>query len=87
VDFRSNVELGGSASAYQPSKEVIEICEKTAQVLGLDYCGIDVLFGEDGPLICEVNSNAFFGGMESATGVNVAKAYAEYMCKKVYGEE
>ena len=87
VDFRSNVELGGRASAYQPSEEVIAVCEKTAQTLGLEYCGIDILFGEDGPLVCEVNSNAFFGGMESATGVNVAKAYAEYMYKKVYGEE
>jgi RimK family alpha-L-glutamate ligase len=86
VDFRSNVELGGKASAYQPSEEVIALCEKTAQILGLDYCGIDVLFGEDGPLICEVNSNAFFGGMEQCTGINVAKAYAEYIYNKVYGE-
>ena len=85
-DFRSNIELGGSATAYTPSQEVIEVCEKTAEVLGLDYCGIDILFGEDGPLVCEVNSNAFFGGMENATGVNVAKAYAKHMYQTVYGK-
>ena len=85
-DFRSNVELGGKASAYQPSQEVIDVCEKTANILQLDYCGIDVLFGENGPLICEVNSNAFFGGMESATGINVAKVYAQHMYQATYGK-
>ena len=85
-DFRSNIELGGSATAYTPSQEVIEVCEKTAKILGLDYCGIDILFGENGPLVCEVNSNAFFGGMENATGVNVAKAYAKHMYQTVYGK-
>ena len=53
--------------------------EKAAQVLKLDYCGVDLLYGEDGPVLCEVNSNAFFEGLEAATGVNVAKLYAEYI--------
>ncbi|MDE6667605.1 MAG: RimK family alpha-L-glutamate ligase, partial [Clostridia bacterium] len=50
-----------------------------------DYCGIDVLYGENGGyLVCEVNSNAFFGGIERVTGVNVARLYAEYICSKIY---
>ena len=53
--------------------------EKAAQALKLDYCGVDLLYGEDGPVLCEVNSNAFFEGLEAATGVNVAKLYAEYI--------
>ena len=48
-------------------------------MLNLDYCGVDLLYGEDGPVLCEVNSNAFFEGLEAATGVNVAKLYAEYI--------
>ena len=87
-DFRSNIELGGKGSAYTPSQEIIALCERVADILLLDYCGIDVLFGEEGkPMICEVNSNAFFGGMEKTTGVNVAKAYAEHMYYTVYGEK
>ena len=87
TDFRSNVELGGVGSVYTPSTQIIELCERVANILSLDYCGIDVLFGENGnPVLCEVNSNAFFGGMERVTGVNVAKAYAEYMYKQTYGE-
>lgn len=79
VDFRSNIELGGKGEKYEINENEKEICEKTAQALGLDYCGIDLLFGKNQPIICEVNSNSFFGSMENITGKNVAKAYAEHI--------
>lgn len=84
-DFRSNLELGGSGSIYEIDGKLRDICVRTAKSLNLDYCGIDVLFGDDGYKICEVNSNAFFGGIERVTGVNVARNYAEYICKEIYG--
>lgn len=87
TDFRSNLELGGTAEAFDPPREVISLCERTAKLLKLDYCGIDVLFGDRGYYICEVNSNAFFGGIEKATEVNIAKAYAEYIYNSVYDGE
>ncbi len=79
-DFRSNVALGGRVSEYELPEAAKKICEKVATLLGLDYCGIDLLFGENGAfLVCEVNSNAFFGGFERATKKNVAGAYADYI--------
>ena len=53
-----------------------------SRALGLDYCGVDLLFGGSGALVCEVNSNAFFRTFESATGINVAAAYARYTVEK-----
>lgn len=82
-DFRSNIALGGRASEYPLPKEAIALCEKVASVLGLDYCGVDLLFGDDGFYLCEVNSNAFFAGFERATGKNVAGAYADHILKKL----
>lgn len=85
-DFRSNVALGGKALVYPVSSKVEELCLKCASVLGLDYCGIDILLGKDDtPYVCEVNSNAFFYGFERATGINVAKAYAEYIFSVMKG--
>ena len=81
-DFRSNVAHGGKASAISVPRDVAKLCEKAANVIGLDYCGVDVLIG-DTPKICEVNSNAMFEAMEAATGVNVAKLYAEHIIKCV----
>lgn len=83
-DFRSNLALGGSGTAVTPPSDVIKMCEKVAAILKLDYCGIDVLFGEDKYYVCEVNSNAFFGGIEKATKINIAKKYAEYVINEIY---
>ncbi len=82
-DFRSNIGAGGSGEAYEITPEVEELCLKVAEILGLDYCGIDLLFGEDGFIVCEVNSNAFFAGFEASTGINVAELYAEYIVKNI----
>lgn len=81
-DFRSNVAQGGKAMPIDLLDSFIKTAEKCAEVLGLDYCGVDLLFDENGqPVVCEVNSNAFIGGVEGATGFNVANAYAEHVIK------
>ena len=85
TDFRSNLELGGTAKRVEIDDCLRDICELTAKTLKLDYCGIDLLYGKNGGyLVCEVNSNAFFGGIERVTGVNIARLYAEYICSKIY---
>ena len=82
TDFRSNIGLGGSAEQVELPQEVKQIAERTAGILGLDYCGIDFLLSP-APLVCEVNSNAFFDAFEQATDINVAAAYAEHIIKCV----
>ena len=44
----------------------------------------NLLVGREGYLVCEVNSNAFFGGIEKVTGIDVAKIYAEYIYGEIY---
>lgn len=80
TDFRSNIELGGKGERFLLPYEFRRVSEKAADTIGLDYCGIDLLFGENGePVLCEVNSNAFFGGIEKVTGINIAALYARYI--------
>lgn len=77
-DFRSNIELGGSGERLDADENLKKLCERTAAILNLDYCGIDVLTDENGNrYICEVNSNAFFAEAERVCGVNIAKKFAE----------
>lgn len=80
TDFRSNIEIGGVGKATTLQNNYIEICQKVAKVLKLDYCGIDLLVDKNNnPLVCEVNSNAFFGMFEQITKINIAKIYAQYI--------
>ena len=78
-EFRSNVELGGQGRKIDPPCEYLAIAERAAQALGLDYCGVDLLETKNGPVLCEVNSNAFFEGIEAVTEKNVAAEYAKHI--------
>ena len=80
TDFRSNIGLGASAERIDVPNEVCEYAVKAADILGLDYCGIDFLLSPS-PVLCEVNSNAFFDGFEKATGINVAALYADHIVR------
>lgn len=82
-DFRSNLACGGRGEAAAPDAEARALAEEAARRLGLDYCGVDLLFGREGYLLCEVNSNAFFGGIEAVTGIDVARAYAEHIVREM----
>ena len=71
-DFRSNVHRGGSTSVIDMTSEEKQIAVKTAQCLGLDVAGIDLIRSKNGPLVIEANSTAGLEGIEKATRVNVA---------------
>lgn len=81
-DFRSNVGLGGKAQQIEVPTDIRDIAERAADILKLDYCGIDFLLGEK-PLLCEVNSNAFFDAFEAATGINTAGAYVDHILSRL----
>ena len=78
--YLSNLATGGSASVVELPQSFLDVAVKASEILGLDYCGVDILEGEHGePIVSEVNSNAFYEGIEKTTSVNVAKAYVDYI--------
>lgn len=80
-DFRANITNGGSMKKYEPSDMEIDMAKKVCMELGLDFGGVDILFGKNGPVLCEVNSNAHFKNIFDCTGINVADKIAEYIEK------
>jgi RimK family alpha-L-glutamate ligase len=85
-EFRSNIETGGLGRMIETPPAFREVAEKAAKAIGLDYCGLDILYGKDDePILCEVNSNAYFGPIERFSGVNVASIYVRHIMKEIYG--
>lgn len=82
VDFRSNTTQSYSKK-YEFDEKYLTFAKNIAKKLKIKYAGIDILFGEDGPKLCEINSNAFFEEFEKTTGINVAYKYLEYIKKEV----
>lgn len=83
-DFRANVSAGATMKPYEPTLEEIELAVNCSKVVGTDFAGIDLLFGENGErYVCEVNSNAHIRNIFDCTGVNVADAMMEYIVGKL----
>lgn len=72
-DFRANLGRGGQAMAHAFSQEEAALAEAACAALGADFAGVDLLVSREGPLVCEVNSNAHFLGLREATGINPAE--------------
>ena len=70
-DFRSNIAGGGVGEAYHLSPDEEALAVSAARAVGADFAGVDLLFGEEGMLVCEVNSNPHFTGTYRHTGVNL----------------
>lgn len=83
-DFRANVTLGGSMRRHSPTPEEEQLAIRTAALLGLDFCGVDLLLGKNGPLVCEVNSNAHFKSIFECTGVNAADEIMRHIVRETY---
>lgn len=82
-DFRANVARGGKAAPYIPSAEELRVAELAAELLRLDFAGVDLLFGPNGPLLCEMNSNAHFAGISASTGADIAGAIMQHVARCV----
>jgi alpha-L-glutamate ligases, RimK family len=83
-DFRANITNGGSMKPYKPTKEQCDLAIRCCQIIGLDFAGVDILFGEqEEPILCEVNSNAHFKNIYDCTGVNAADIILEHIKSKV----
>lgn len=50
-DFRSNLGVGGTAQAHEPTPEEIEIACSAAAALQLAVAGIDLIDSDAGPLV------------------------------------
>lgn len=86
-DFRANITNGGSMYEYEPSESFKEVAILACKYLGLDFAGVDLMFGRrDEPILCEVNSNAHIRNILELTGINVADKIMEYI-KEVTKDE
>ncbi|NNM01273.1 MAG: ATP-grasp domain-containing protein [Gammaproteobacteria bacterium] len=76
-DWVTNRALGAECLAATPEAELVDIAERAATVLGLDYGGVDIVRGRDGrPWIIEVNSMPAWQGLQRICDTDIAAALA-----------
>jgi ribosomal protein S6--L-glutamate ligase len=82
-EFRSNVHRGGSTEVVELDEEYQRVAVQSAQIMGLKVAGVDMLEGDEGPLVMEVNSSPGLQGIETATDLDIAGAIVDYVANQV----
>src|SRR6056297_3550605 len=87
-DWRTNVALGGAVedATDDMPEEAAETALYAADVMDLDYAGVDLVEGYDGWYVLEVNPTAGFKGLYAATGTSPAPHIAKLAIETVGGE-
>jgi RimK family alpha-L-glutamate ligase len=86
-DWRTNVALGGdvlNATGEMP-EEARETALYAAEVMELDYVGVDLIEGDDGWFVLEVNPTAGFKGLYKATNRSPAPFIAKLAIEQAGG--
>lgn len=84
--FRANLSQGGTSMSYPVTRELRDIASDIYECTHLDICGTDLLFGDDGFWLCEVNTHPGIIGLENATGANVARATLQMIADDMSGK-
>ncbi len=82
-EFRNNVHRGGLTESVELDDAYKATAVRSAQILGLRVAGVDMLEGEDGPQIMEVNSSPGLEGIERCTQLDIAGSIMDYIAAQV----
>ncbi len=71
-EFRANIHMGGTASITRITPEERRIAILAAKTLNLKVAGVDIIRGNNGPMLLEVNSSPGLEGIEGASNKDIA---------------
>lgn len=78
-DWRSNVSGGGRREAIDAPEEMRETALTAAKLCGFDFCGVDIIEGEDGFYVGEINASPGVAGTSQVINVDLADRVMEFV--------
>jgi len=78
-DFRANISQGGQGQPYTLTPEIENLALTAARVVGLEICGVDLLFDHSGFRVCEINTSPGFKGFDRYCNSNMARVIVDYI--------
>lgn len=82
-EWRTNIHQGAHPEVCKLDPALATLAVQTAQVIGLDYTGVDIIEGPDGPTVLEVNGNPLWQGLLQATGRNMADEILAWVMERI----
>jgi [lysine-biosynthesis-protein LysW]---L-2-aminoadipate ligase len=78
-DWRTNTARGGRAEKCKITPELSELSLRAARAVGGEFVGVDLMEGEEGLLVHEVNNTTEFKNTVPATGVDIPGLIVEHL--------
>jgi len=82
-DWRANFHSGGKGECYEPTVHDMRLALRSTKAIGLNFCGVDILLTNNGPVVVEVNASPGLQEISRVTGVDVAGELIRYIELKV----
>jgi len=83
TSWKTNVSRGAKPTPLKLTAEMEEIAIKSAEIIGCEVAGVDLMESRDGLLVNEINSQPGWRGLQSTTSIDISEQMAAYMISKV----
>jgi ribosomal protein S6--L-glutamate ligase len=80
-EIRANIHSGGTRERHQLTETERELAIRSAEIIGVDICGVDILNGNK-PSVIEVNLSPSVWNLKDICDVNVPALIAQYLFKQ-----
>ncbi len=81
-EWRTNVHGGGRAELAEIDEEYKECAIKTAEILKLDYTGVDIIESKNGPCVIEANASPSWSALSRVTNLDIADMIVDKLVEK-----
>jgi tetrahydromethanopterin:alpha-L-glutamate ligase len=83
--FVSNLSQGGTAVKCDITEEMQALAVNAAKAVGADFAGVDLIEGEEGLLVLEVNATPSGRGIKLACGIDVTGWIIGRLFEQIFG--
>jgi tetrahydromethanopterin:alpha-L-glutamate ligase len=78
----SNLSQGGTPVKCELTEEMAELAIRATKAIGADFAGVDLVEGEEGLLVLEVNGTPSGKGINQACGIDVTERIVELLFER-----
>ena len=86
-EFRANIHMGGTASLVKITPEERKVALLATKIMDLKIAGVDIIRGQNGPLLLEVNSSPGLEGIEGVSDKDIAGKMIEALEKDLKSKQ
>lgn len=81
--FVSNLSQGGTPVKCELTEEMVELAIRATKAVGADFAGVDLIEGEEGLFVLEVNGTPSGKGINQACGIDVTERIVDLLFERV----